>query len=89
MLARQAAFIVPLCMPLIGAAALYRLDWFYPAFMIVVGAHYLPFSHLYGTWQYEVLGATLIAASLAIGLWYQSSAWAHGSRWLCSSYSPL
>ncbi|MGB9146930.1 MAG: hypothetical protein WCC14_13970 [Acidobacteriaceae bacterium] len=68
-LARQIAFIVPLCLPLVAAAALYRLDWFYPAFMIVVGAHYLPFAHLYGMWQYEVLGALLIGAGLAIGLW--------------------
>jgi hypothetical protein len=68
-LARQIAFIVPLCLPLIAAAALYRLDWFYPAFMIVVGAHYLPFAHLYGMWQYEVLGALLIGAGVVIGLW--------------------
>lgn len=68
-LARQTAFIVPICIPLIAAAALYRLDWFYPAFMVVVGAHYLPFSHLYGMWQYELLGAMLIGAGLVIGLW--------------------
>jgi hypothetical protein len=68
-LARQIAFIVPLCLPLIAAAALYRPDWFYPAFMIVVGAHYLPFAYLYGMWQGEGLGALLIGAGLAIGLW--------------------
>jgi hypothetical protein len=36
-LARQIAFIVPLCLPLIAAAALYRRDWFYPAFMMRSG----------------------------------------------------
>ena len=30
------------------AAALYETNWFYPAFMVIIGAHYLPFSHLYG-----------------------------------------
>lgn len=66
MLAMQTAFIVPLCMPVIGGAALYNINWFYPAFMIVVGAHYLPFMTLYGMWQYGVLGAALIAGGVAI-----------------------
>jgi len=84
-LARQTAFIVPLCIPLIAAATLYRLDWFYPAFMIVVGAHYLPFSHLYGMWQYEVLGAVLISAGLVIGLWvpiFSLGAWISAALFL-------
>lgn len=68
-LARQIAFIVPLCLPLVAAATLYRRDWFYPAFMIVVGAHYLPFAHLYGMWEYEVLAALLIGGGLLIGLY--------------------
>lgn len=68
-LARQVAFIVPLCLPLVAAATLFRRDWFYPAFMIVVGAHYLPFAYLYGMWEYEVLAALLIAAGLLIGLY--------------------
>jgi len=68
-LARQIAFIVPLCLPLVAAATLYRLDWFYPAFMIVVGAHYLPFAWLYGMAQFEILGGLLIAAGLVIAFW--------------------
>ncbi len=68
-LAMQVAFIVPLCLPLVGAAALYKPEWFYPAFMIVVGAHYLPFATLYGMWQYLVLGGLLIAAGLGLGLY--------------------
>ncbi len=68
-LAMQVAFIVPLCLPLVGAAALYNPDWFYPAFMIVVGAHYLPFATLYGMWQYLILGGALITAGLALSLY--------------------
>lgn len=68
-LAMQIAFIVPLCLPLIGAAALYRVGWFYPAFLIVVGAHYLPFTFLYGMRQFSVLAAAMIGAGVAIG-WY-------------------
>jgi len=67
-LAMQVAFIVPLSLPLIGAAALHRVGWFYPAFMIVVGAHYLPFVFLYGMWQFAILGALLIAGGVALGL---------------------
>src|SRR5437867_5005588 len=29
-LATQIAFMVPLCPPLVGAATLHRMDWFYP-----------------------------------------------------------
>jgi hypothetical protein len=71
-LAMQIAFIVPSCLPLIAAATLHRVDWFYPAFLIVVGAHYLPFTFLYGMRQFLVLAAMLIAAGLVIGLYVQS-----------------
>lgn len=67
-LAMQVAFVVPFCLPVIGAAAAYNVAWFYPAFMIVVGAHYLPFVTLYGMWQYAVLAACLIGGGVAIGL---------------------
>ncbi|MHB0879171.1 MAG: DUF7010 family protein [Anaerolineae bacterium] len=67
-LAMQVAFTVPFCLPVIGAAAAYNVDWFYPAFMIVVGAHYLPFVTLYGMWQYAVLAAVLIGGGVAIGM---------------------
>jgi hypothetical protein len=67
-LAMQIAFIVPLCLPLIGAATLYNVNWFYPAFMLVVGVHYMPFIFLYGMWQYAILAAALIGGSVAIGL---------------------
>jgi hypothetical protein len=67
-LAMQIAFTLPLGIPLVGAAALHRIDWFYPAFMILLGAHYLPFVFLYGMWQFAVLGGMLVAGGLALGL---------------------
>lgn len=71
-LAMQIAFTVPLALPLIGAAALHRLEWFYPAFLLVVGAHYLPFMFLYGMPHFGALGAAMIGAGLVIGLhWTQ------------------
>jgi hypothetical protein len=35
-LAMQISFTIPLGLPLVGAATLYHLNWFYPATMIVV-----------------------------------------------------
>ena len=67
-LAMQVAFIVPLSLPVIGAVSLYNLNWFYPAFMLIVGVHYMPFIFLYGMWEFAVLAALLIGGGVAIGL---------------------
>lgn len=47
-LAMQIAFTVPLGLLVAVAAAGYREEWFFPASMVIVGAHYLPFTFLYG-----------------------------------------
>jgi len=66
--AMQVAFIVPLSLPVIGAASLYNINWFYPAFMLIVGVHYMPFIFLYGMCEFAVLAALLIGGGVAIGL---------------------
>jgi hypothetical protein len=66
-LAVQVAFIVPLTLPVVGGAALHNVNWFYPACMIVVGAHYMPFIFMYGMWQYGVLAAALMAGGFLLG----------------------
>ena len=68
-LATQIAFTVPIGFILVGAATLYRENWFYPASMVVVGAHYLPFIFLYGMPQFGILAGLLIAAGVGIGLY--------------------
>jgi hypothetical protein len=67
-LAMQIAFTVPLSLPVVGAAALHNVNWFYPACMIVVGAHYMPFVFLYGMWEYWVLAALLLGGGLWLGM---------------------
>lgn len=52
--------------PLVYAATLYNTDWFYPAFMLVTGAHYLSFIMFYGMRQFAVLAAALILGALAL-----------------------
>jgi hypothetical protein len=71
-LAMQVAFTLPLNLPLVAAATVYRLNWFYPAFMIALGTHYLPFIFLYGMWQFGALAAVLLGAGVAIGLYLSS-----------------
>ena len=60
-LATQIAFTVPISFLLVGAATITHQDWFYPAAMIAVGTHYLPFCFLYGMWQFGILAGLMIA----------------------------
>ena len=68
-LGMQVAFTLPLTLPLVYTASLYRQSLFYPAFMIVLGAHYLPFIFMYGMKQFAVLAALLISFGVFIGLY--------------------
>jgi hypothetical protein len=71
-LGSQVAFVLPLSLPVVGAATLYRFDWFFPAFMVVLGAHYVPFVFLYGMRMFGALAALLWAGGLALGLWIEA-----------------
>ena len=71
-LATQVAFTIPLAYPVIGAAAVHNINWFYPAFMVIVGAHYLPFVFLYGMWIYGVLAGLMVA-----GGWFVANGAGH------------
>jgi hypothetical protein len=51
----QVAFVLPASMPLLVPVGLYRLNWFYPAMTILLGAHYLPFVFLYGMRMFAAL----------------------------------
>lgn len=72
-LAMQVAFTLPLTLPLVFATTAYHRDWFYPAFMIVLGAHYLPFIFLYGMWQFGALAAVLIASGVGLAMYAPST----------------
>ncbi len=79
-LGMQVAFVLPPCMLLLYPVGMYRLNWFYPGLMILLGAHYLPFSFLYGMRMFWGLAAVLIGGgymiamylseSFSIGAWY-------------------
>lgn len=67
-LGAQIAFTVPLNFLLVFAATFHRYEWFYPAAMIAVGAHYLPFVTLYGMRMFAMLGALLVGAGTALAM---------------------
>lgn len=68
-LGMQVAFTLPLSLPVVIGLAAVRPAWFYPAFMIVLGAHYLPFVFMYGMWEFAGLCAILVGCGLAIGMY--------------------
>ena len=73
LLAMQAAFMIPFCYPVIAAATIHNTNWFFPAFLVVVGAHYLPFVTLYGMWQFGILAGVLVGLGTAIGMYFPES----------------
>jgi hypothetical protein len=72
-LAMQIAFTVPLSMLLLVPVTEFRLNWFYPALMILVGAHYLPFTFLYGMRMFIPLSAILVSGGLVIALYFSTN----------------
>ncbi len=81
-LGMQVAFVLPLSMLLLVPVGHYRLNWFFPALMILLGAHYLPFAFLYGMRVFLLLAGILIAMGVVIALWFSGTfspgAWTAG-----------
>jgi hypothetical protein len=81
-LGMQIAFTLPFSMFLLVPVTAFRLNWFYPALMILVGAHYIPFTFLYGMRMFIPLSAILIGGGVVIALYFSTSfsigAWVGG-----------
>jgi hypothetical protein len=73
LLGMQVAFVLPLSMPLLLPVGLYRLNWFYPAMTILLGAHYVPFVFLYGMRMFAVLAALLVGGGTLIAMYFSAS----------------
>ena len=65
-LAMLIAFTLPICMLLLVPVAEFHLNLFYPAFMILLGAHYLPFTFSYGMRMFIPLSAILVGGGIVI-----------------------
>ena len=81
-LGMQVAFVLPFSMLLLVPVGFYKLNWFFPALMILVGAHYLPFASLYGMRMFLFLAGILIVMGVVIALWFSGTfslgAWVAG-----------
>lgn len=49
-------------LPLVYVVSLYRIEWFFPAMLLVIGGRYFTFATLFGTRTYWLCGGALIAA---------------------------
>lgn len=72
-LGMQVAFVLPLSMPLLVPIAQFRLNLFYPALAILLGAHYVPFVFLYGMRMFAILAALLVGGGIAIAMYLGGS----------------
>ena len=80
--------MLPFSMLLLVPVGLYNLNWFFPALMVLLGAHYLPFATLYGMRMFLFLAGILIAMGVVIAHYFRErSALAHGSPDWPSSFS--
>ena len=67
------ALVLPFSMPLLVPVSRFNLNLFYPALMILLGAHYLPFAFLYGMRMFTVLAALLLGGGVIIAMYLSSS----------------
>src|SRR5215469_6192535 len=81
-LAMQVAFVLPFSMLLLVPVGLYNLNWFFPALIVLLGAHYLPFATLYGMRIFLFLAGILIAVGVVVALRFSETfslgAWVAG-----------
>jgi hypothetical protein len=80
-LGMQIAFTLPMSMLLLVPVTEFRLNLFYPALMILVGAHYLPFVFLYGMRMFIPLCAILVGSGVVIAYCFSGSFSIGG--WIC------
>lgn len=72
-LGMQVAFVLPFSMLLLVPVGHYNLNWFFPALMVLLGAHYLPFATLYGMRMFLFLAGFLIATGVLIALYFSET----------------
>jgi hypothetical protein len=63
-LALETTVLMLMCLPLAYGLSLYRIEWFFPAVLMIIGGRYLTFATIYGTPIYWLLGGLLGAAAL-------------------------
>jgi hypothetical protein len=68
-LALEGTIFMLMCLPLAYAISIYRMEWFFPAVLMIIGGRYLTFGTIYGTRLYWLLGALFgMAAWISVSL---------------------
>jgi len=67
-LALASTFWMILCLPLAYAVSVLRIDWFFPAMLLVIGGRYLTFTTMYGLRTYWLCGGALAIAAYLLAL---------------------
>ena len=67
------AFTIPLSYPLIYLACKGNTNFFYPAFSVLVGAHYLPFIYGYRMPVFGIMSGLLVSQGLICSIYYPES----------------
>lgn len=67
------SFTIPLSIPIVYMACQHNINWFFPAFAIIIGAHYLPFVWAYQLPSFAVLGILIVLSGSFIGYYYPDS----------------
>jgi hypothetical protein len=65
-LAMEGTVLLMLCLPLAFVVSLYRLEWFFPAMLLLIGGRYFTFASLYGSKVFWALGGTLALAAFLL-----------------------
>jgi hypothetical protein len=65
-LAMASTFWLIFMLPLVYVVAQYRMTWFFPAMLLVIGGRYLTFSTLFGTRIYWLCGGALALAGYGL-----------------------
>ncbi|HKF51648.1 MAG TPA: hypothetical protein VKB26_05010 [Candidatus Acidoferrales bacterium] len=81
-LGMQVAFVLPFSMLLLVPIGQYELNLFFPALIILLGAHYLPFATSYGMRMFLFLAGILMAEGVLVAYFVPRSfsfgAWVAG-----------
>ncbi|MGH9731976.1 MAG: DUF7010 family protein [Candidatus Acidiferrales bacterium] len=72
-LGMQVALVLPFSMLLLVPVGLYNLNLFFPALMILTGAHFLPFASLYGMRMFLFLAGILMAAGIVVAHFFSGT----------------
>lgn len=67
-LAVEGTVLMLLGLPLAYVVSFYRIEWFFPAMLLVIGGRYLTFATLYGLRTYWALGAALAVMAFVLVL---------------------